>query len=91
MEYSFPSHHLYPNSQEEIEYVSDDKKNFSMPSLILLDVKMPIMNGFEVLKWLKSNKKYKTIPVVILTTSGLSVEEIGKYWRFVSNSCNTSN
>jgi len=37
------------------------------PDLILLDIEMPEMNGFEALKKLKSNKLYDTIPVIFLT------------------------
>jgi two-component system response regulator len=35
-----------------------------------LDIKMPRMNGFEVLEALKKNRKTKYIPIVILSTSG---------------------
>lgn len=37
------------------------------PDIILLDVIMPIMGGFEVLKKLKTSEEYKNIPVVMLT------------------------
>lgn len=37
------------------------------PDLILLDIMMPYMDGREVLKKLKENEKWKTIPVLILT------------------------
>lgn len=40
-----------------------------LPDLILLDLNMPIINGFEVLKHLKNSPIYKHVPVVILTTS----------------------
>lgn len=40
-----------------------------LPSLILLDLNMPKMNGVEFLKILKSNASYKFVPVVILSTS----------------------
>ncbi len=37
------------------------------PSIILLDIKLPKMDGFEVLKKLKSNKDTSNIPVILLT------------------------
>lgn len=40
-----------------------------LPDLILLDLNMPIMSGFDVLKHLKNSPTYSHIPVVILTTS----------------------
>jgi CheY-like chemotaxis protein len=43
------------------------------PDLILLDILMPKMNGFEVLKKLKGNEKTMSIPVVMLT--GVNDEE----------------
>ena len=41
----------------------------SQPSLILLDLNMPRLNGFEALQRLRKNPLYQAIPVVILTTS----------------------
>lgn len=39
------------------------------PMLILLDLKMPRLDGLEVLRHLKSDERMKTIPIVILTSS----------------------
>lgn len=41
----------------------------SMPELIILDLSMPIMNGIDFLKIIKSNAFWKYIPTIILTTS----------------------
>src|SRR5215469_18016747 len=46
-----------------------DRNKFPMPQLILLDLKMPRVSGFDVLAWLRSDDKLKVLPVVILTSS----------------------
>ncbi len=38
-----------------------------LPALIFMDIMMPEMNGYEVLRLLKSDKRTKTIPVVMVT------------------------
>ena len=50
----------------EREYKDREKEN---PAVILLDIKMPRMDGIEVLQEIKSNPDLKTIPVVMLTSS----------------------
>ena len=55
------------------------------PGLILLDVKLPKIDGFEVLKQLKSDSQYSSIPVVMLTTSSRD-EEVAKGYAEGANS-----
>jgi putative two-component system response regulator len=45
------------------------------PDLILLDIEMPEMNGFEALKILKANKAYENIPVIFLTNMSDATNE----------------
>jgi len=45
------------------------KKN-EAPNLVLLDLMIPKKSGFEVLKEIKENKKWKNIPVIILSNLG---------------------
>jgi len=44
------------------------------PTLIFLDLNMPLMNGFECLAQLKKITEYKNIPVIIFTTSSHPVD-----------------
>jgi len=50
------------NGSEIIKIVEKEK-----PDIILLDIVMPVMDGFDVLKIIKSNKKFNNVPVVMLT------------------------
>lgn len=47
-----------------------DRTRFPMPALVILDYKMPFMNGIEVLKWIRGSS-LKRLPVVILSASSL--------------------
>jgi CheY-like chemotaxis protein len=44
-----------------------DRANYPLPGVILLDIKMPKMDGFAVLEWLKEHPEFENIPVVVLS------------------------
>jgi CheY-like chemotaxis protein len=48
-------------------YVNRDE--FPLPKLILLDLKMPGISGFDVLRWIREQPHLKTLRVVVLTSS----------------------
>lgn len=50
------------NGEEALKAIKADK-----PDLILLDIMMPVMDGYEVLRRLKEDENLKSIPVVMLT------------------------
>ena len=51
-----------------------DRTRFPLPRLILLDLKMPRSNGFDVLTWLRNDHSVKPFPVVILSSSNHDVD-----------------
>ena len=55
------------NGAEAIDYVEQHRN--SLPCLIILDLNMPVMNGKEVLTWIKEKELYNKIPIMIFTTS----------------------
>ncbi|WP_345266252.1 response regulator [Nibrella viscosa] len=59
---------IFHNGQELINYLTAHPA-LPLPTLILLDLNMPLLNGFETLGFLKSHPVWTQIPVVVLTTS----------------------
>lgn len=60
------------DGEEALAFLPLWDKGAPKPAVILLDLNLPKINGLEVLKILKNHPEYKTIPVVILTTSSQS-------------------
>src|SRR5689334_4773505 len=63
------------DGEEAIAYLCGEGKfsnraEYPLPSLVLLDLKLPKIDGFEVLHWLRSQPGIHTIPVIVLTSSG---------------------
>jgi CheY-like chemotaxis protein len=80
-----------PDVDLEIETVTDGEQALGAvysgrpPHLILLDLKMPKVNGFEVLERIKSDEVMRTIPVVVLTSSERA-EDVDAAYRLGTNS-----
>ncbi|MDX8337929.1 response regulator [Draconibacterium sp. IB214405] len=78
----------FSNGQEVLDYFfkMKDEENSDQPNpiLILLDVKMPIKNGFEVLEGIRAEKKCLNIPIVMLTTTANS-EDVAKALKLGAN------
>jgi two-component system, response regulator len=49
------------------------------PNVILLDIKMPKLDGIQVLKVIKNNRELRTIPVVMLTSSAMESDMVESY------------
>ena len=60
--------------QQAIDYLEakggyNDRSKYPLPDLIVLDLKMPEVNGFDFLAWRKASPLFSSIPVIIFTGS----------------------
>jgi len=62
-----------------------DKEKYPAPGLILLDIKLPGIDGIDVLKKIKEDSNLKTIPVIMLTTSEREAD-IARSYKHYANS-----
>jgi len=75
---------------EALDYLKNNgnfknKKEYPLPGLILLDLRLPKVDGLEVLKLIKKDKILHKIPVIILTTSDAE-DDINKAYEHNINS-----
>lgn len=62
-----------------------NRAEFPLPDLLLLDINMPKVDGFDVLKWVRSNPELSNLRVVMLTTSD-QMNDIDKAYSLGVNS-----
>jgi len=64
------------NGIEAIEYLSKAKLSDDLPCLVILDLNMPKMDGRKTLAEIKKDEQLSVLPVVILSTSGNSIDKL---------------
>ena len=76
------------DGQDALDYLYGKGKyegNPHSPTLIVLDINIPKINGLEVLKQLKSHPSKRTIPVVILSTSMHKADILNAYANYANS------
>ena len=62
-----------------------DRRRNPLPGLLLLDLKMPRKNGFEVLQWLREQPRFTDLQVVVLSSSD-EIRDINRAYELGANS-----
>ena len=66
--------HLVKDGEEAMRYIRGegayaDRHQFPVPTLVLLDLKMPQTSGFEVLRWIREQPKLASVVIVVMSGS----------------------
>jgi CheY-like chemotaxis protein len=75
---------IVADGEEILLYLQGDGKygnrsNNPLPSLIILDLKMPRKSGLEVLQWLSDNSQFAVVPTIVLSSSNLESDVRAAY------------
>ncbi len=82
--------HVAKSGEEALAYLSGSGKyanraEYPLPSLVLLDLKMPGLDGFDVLRWIRSETNLRALRVVVLTSSD-ELRDINLAYQLGANS-----
>jgi CheY-like chemotaxis protein len=82
--------HFVANGEEAIAYFKGEGKysrrdEFPLPSLLLLDLKMPKADGFDVIRWVRQQKELSGIRIVVLTGSD-EMRDVNQAYQLGANS-----
>lgn len=85
-----PKARFVSDGKEAIDYLEGrgkfaDRAQHPLPKILVLDLKMPVMDGFDVLDWLRNKSYLRRLPVVVFTTSNRK-EDINRAYDLGANS-----
>lgn len=79
------------NGEDAIAYLRGDypygnRQSYPLPDLILLDIKLPKRNGFEVLEWIRNQKTVLRRSIVVMMTSSRHAVDVSRAYELGVNS-----
>src|SRR5258707_14008043 len=82
--------HIVRDGEEALAYLTGEGKysnraEHPLPDLILLDLKLPGMDGFRVLEWIRRQPGIRGLPVVVLTSSD-RIQDVNRAYEIGANS-----
>ncbi len=81
---------LVEDGQEAMDYLGgagkfSDRTHYPLPAIVFLDLKLPFKSGHEVLAWIREQKEFESMVVVVLTSSN-EPSDLGKSYALGANS-----
>ena len=82
--------HIVNDGQEAVDYLIGqepyaNRKEYPLPTLLLLDLKMPRLSGFDVIRWVREHKGLRRLPILVLSSSGLG-KDVNRAYDLGANS-----
>ena len=82
--------HIVEDGQQAVDFLSGngnfaDRKSFSLPAVVFLDLKLPLKSGHEVLSWIRKQPNLESMVVVVLTSSE-EPTDVSKSYQLGANS-----
>ncbi len=82
--------HIVRNGEDVLAYLKGEgpysnRDEYPLPQLLLLDLKMPKMDGFEVLQWVRQQPGLAALRIVVLTCSQ-DIRDVNKAYKLGANS-----
>ena len=68
--------HFVDDGEQTIEYLAgrgqfSDRSRYPLPAILLLDLKMPFKDGFDVLRWIRAHPSFRKLVVIMFSGSSL--------------------
>ena|SRR5215471_956520 len=78
------------NGEEAVAYLKgegkfSDRAKYPLPQLLIVDLKMPLMDGFEVIQWVRQQPNLAPMRIVVLTSSD-HIKDVNRAYRLGANS-----
>lgn len=73
--------HVVRNGQEAVDYLSGrgafaDRQQHPLPELLVLDLNLPVLSGFGVLRWVRSHPDFHSLPALVFSSSTRPEEKL---------------
>lgn len=77
------------DGQQAVDYLDggapfDDRQTFPAPAMLIVDVKMPRRNGFEVIQWVRAHRDWHCLPVLVFSSSSLA-QDVQRAYQLNAN------